>query len=84
MPEINLPPTDAERTIRSATDSEDLVRRLVSEGAHSTDIHDTIKRNTDHLRIVLERPEVVATNSPKLVDFQDAVDLGEAFITEQE
>ena len=78
--ELNVPEIDVEGTIRAAGDSEDLVRRLVAEGDHSQDIHDTIKRNTDHLAIVLGKNEVKESNSSRLVGFQEAVDLGIDFI----
>lgn len=84
MPElnINLPPMDVEGTIRAAGDSEELVRRLVTEGEHSEEIHNTIRRNTDHLSLILGKQEVQDSNSPRLVSFQEAVDLGVAFIAE--
>lgn len=81
-PNINLPPMDVEGTIRAAGDSEELVRRLVTEGEHSEEIHNTIKRNTDHLSLILGKQEVQDSNSPRLVSFQEAVDLGVAFIAE--
>ena len=70
MPEeLNVPQIDVEGTIRAA-------------GEHSEEIHNTIKRNTDHLEIVLAKDEVKASNSPRLADFQEAVDLGVEFIAE--
>ncbi len=81
-PNINLPPMDVEGTIRAAGDSEELVRRLVTEGEHSEEIHNTIRRNTDHLSLILGKQEVQDSNSPRLVSFQEAVDLGVAFIAE--
>lgn len=83
MPEeIITPEIDVEGTIRAAGDSEDLVRRLVAEGEHSEDIHATIKRNTDHLSLILSKAEIQASGSPRLAGFQEAVDLGVAFIVE--
>ncbi len=83
MPEeIITPEIDVEGTIRAAGDSEDLVRRLVAEGEHSEDIHATIKRNTDHLSLILSKTEIQASGSPRLAGFQEAVDLGVAFIVE--
>lgn len=76
-PEINV-----EGIIRAAGDSEDLVRNLVVAGEHSEEIHNIIKRNTDHLSIILSKEEIQASNSPRLVGFQEAVDLGVAFISE--
>lgn len=73
---------NVERTIITATDSENLVRKLVSEGEYSKNIHNTIKSNIDHLDIILNRPEIKESNSPKLLDFQEAIDLGQKFITE--
>ena len=78
MPE--LPEIDVQGTIRAAGDSEDLVLRLVNEGVHDQEIHDTIKRNTDHLKIILAKQEIIDSESPKLADFEAAVELGEAFI----
>lgn len=79
QPEFNL-----EQTLNSTGHSEDLIRRLVADGVHSEEIHNTIKRNADHIRIVLGREQVVASNSPRLADFLEAAELGEAFIAEQE
>lgn len=80
--EIIAPEIDVEGTIRAAGDSEDLVRKLVADGEHSEEIHNTIKRNTDHLSLILSKEEIQASNSPRLVGFQEAVDLGIAFISE--
>lgn len=83
MPEeINVPEIDVEGTIRAAGDSEDLVRALVTAGEHSEEIHNTIKRNTDHLSLILSKDEVKESKSPRLAGFQQAVTLGVAFIAE--
>jgi len=74
-PEFNL-----ERTLESTGHSEDLVRRLVAEGTHSEEIHNTITRNTEHIKIILEKQQVIDSASPRLVGFQEAVELGEAFV----
>lgn len=71
-----------EQTLESTRHSEELIRRLVAEGIHSDEIHDTIKRNTDHIHIILGRGEVSSSNSPHLVEFLQAANLGEAFIAE--
>ena len=77
--EINV-----EKTIETAGHSEDLIRRLVAEGVHSEEIHNTIKRNTDHLGIILGKQLVIDSNSPRLDGFGDAIALGEAFIAEED
>jgi hypothetical protein len=76
-PEFNL-----EKTLNSTGDSKDLILRLVNEGVHSEEIHNTIQRNAEHIRIVLGREQVALSNSPRLADFLEAAELGEAFITE--
>lgn len=73
--------TNIERIIISATDSENLVKKLVSNGTYSQDIYNVIKRNIDHLNIILNREEIKKTNSPKLYDFQEAITLGRDFIS---
>jgi hypothetical protein len=80
----NSPEMDVQKTIEAAGHSEDLVRRLITEGVHSEQIHDTIKRNTDHLSIILGKQPVIDSNSPRLDGFREAVTLGEAFITTEE
>ena len=72
-----------ERTLESTGHSEDLIRRLVTEGTHSEEIHDTITRNTEHIKIILGKQKVIDSESPRLVGFQEAVDLGEAFVAEE-
>lgn len=83
MPKLNegRPEFDLERTLESTGHSEDLIRRLVSEGVHSEEIHDTITRNTEHIKIILGKQEVIDSESPRLVEFQEAVELGEAFVS---
>ena len=79
---FNKPEFNLEQTLNSTGDSEDLIRRLVTEGVHSEEIHNTIQRNTEHIRIVLGREQVASSNSPRLADFLEAAELGEAFIAE--
>ena len=71
-----------ERTLESTGHSEDLVRRLVAEGIHSEEIHNTITRNTEHIKIILGREQVASSGSPRLAAFEEAVALGEAFVAE--
>ena len=68
--------------IEIAGHSEDLILRLVTEGNHSKENHDTIKRNIDHLNYILGKSEIIETNSPKLGDFRSVIELGENFISE--
>lgn len=83
MPEeFNAPEIDVEGTIRAAGDSDDLVRALVEAGEHSEEVHNTIERNTAHLRLILSKEEIQASNSPRLVSFAEAIELGTTFVAE--
>lgn len=85
MPEqLNEPQIDVEGTIRAAGDSEDLVRRLVTEGEHSQEIHDTIQRNIGHLSHILSQEPIATSGSARLAGFQEAVQLGADFIAAAE
>jgi predicted transcriptional regulator len=87
MSELNLnregrPEFNLERTLESTGHSEDLIRRLIAEGVHSEEIHKTITRNTEHIKIILGKQEVIDSASPRLAGFQEAVNIGEAFVAE--
>ena len=71
-----------EKCLESTGHSEDLILRLVSEGVHSEEIHKTITKNTEHIKIILGKQEVIDSASPRLVSFQEAVELGETFVQE--
>jgi hypothetical protein len=67
------------RHIEAMGHSEQLVLELVAAGVHSDDIHSTIKRNTDHLSLMLGK-EMISTSGADLTGFEEAVTLGEEFI----
>lgn len=75
------PQIDIEGTIQSSKDSENLIRDLVSDGEHNEDIHNAIKRNTDHLLIILDKEEIKTSNSSSIIGFQEAIILGDEFIS---
>ena len=78
---LERPEMNVEKTIEVAGHSETLVRRLVTAGVHSEEIHETIKRNTDHLGLILKKQPIIDSNSPNLDGFREAITLGEAFIS---
>ena len=78
---LERPEMNVEKTIEVAGHSETLVRRLVTAGVHSEEIHKTIKRNTDHLGLILKKQPIIDSNSPSLDEFREAITLGEAFIS---
>jgi hypothetical protein len=61
--------------------SVDLILRLVAEDVHSDEIHATIKRNTDHLALMLGKG-IITNSGADLTSFQEAVSDGEAFIAQ--
>lgn len=69
-----------DQCLNSTGDSEDLVRRLVTENVHTEEIHEIITANTEHMKIILAKQEVIDSGSSKIADFQEAVSLGEAFV----
>jgi len=69
-----------DQCLNSTGHSEDLVRRLVSENVHTEEIHETITSNTKHMKIILAKQQVIDSGSPRIADFQEAVQLGEAFV----
>ena len=76
-PEFNL-----EKTLQSTLDSENLIRSLIDSGEHNEIVHDTIRRNVEHIKIILGREQVATSASQLLVGFQEAVTLGETFIAQ--
>lgn len=80
IPRYGKPEFNLERTLESTGHSEDLIRRLVNKGEHSEQIHDTIQRNVDHIKIVLGRDQVSSSGSPRLISFQEVIEIGEDFI----
>lgn len=71
-----------EKILESTGHSEDLIRNLVSQGVHSEEIHNTISRNVEHIKIILGKEQVSSSGSPRLAQFEEAISLGETFIAE--
>jgi hypothetical protein len=61
--------------------SVDLILRLVAKDVHSDEIHTAIKRNTDHLAIMLSK-DIIKNSGADLTSFQEAVSDGKAFIVQ--
>jgi hypothetical protein len=74
--------TDAQKTERQISamgDSVDLINRLIAEGKHTEQVHDTIDRNVRHLEIMVAKDNIKAAGSVKV--FTDAVAAGKDYIT---
>jgi hypothetical protein len=73
-PEIHL-----ENDLNAMSDSVNLINELIANNEHSDEIHDTIKRNTEHLSIMLTRQNIIDNNTVT-TDFDAAITNGNLFI----
>lgn len=74
--------TEQEKTqnqISAMGDSVWLINKLINEGNHSENIHDTIDRNVRHLEIMLGKDHIQNSGSD-LTQFETAITDGKAFI----
>ena len=69
-----------DKTIASTTDSENLVRKLVTADKHSDKIHHRITQNVNHMKIIIAKQQIIDSGSAKIADFQEAITLGETFV----
>jgi hypothetical protein len=75
------PQQEAEQDLQAAMDSVNLINNLIANNQHSKEIDDTIRRNYQHLEIVLEREHIIADTSDKS-PLTNAIVAGKAFIPE--
>jgi hypothetical protein len=71
----------AENDLRAARDSVSLINELIAKNEHSEDIDNTVRRNYQHLEIVMQREHIVADTSDKS-DLTNAITAGKAFAPE--
>lgn len=74
--------TDAEKAakqVASAMDSVNLINSLIAEGGGAQEKVDTIRRNVEHLKIVVAR-DVVKNSSEDLAPLNAAITAGDAFL----
>lgn len=73
-PEIRL-----QNDLSAMSDSVNLINELISNNEHSDEIHDTIKRNIEHLSIMLTRQNIIDNNTVT-TDYDAAITNGNLFI----
>ena len=73
-PEIRL-----QNDLSAMSDSVNLINELILNDEHSDEIHDTIKRNVEHLGIMLTRQNIIDNNTVT-TDYDDAITNGNLFI----
>ena len=71
----------AENDLRAARDSVNLINELIAKNEHSEDADNTVRRNCQHLEIVMQREHIVADTSDKS-DLTNAITAGKAFAPE--
>jgi len=67
-----------ERRIDAMMHSVDLINRLIMEGKHTEQTHDTIERNYRHLEIMLEQDNI-KNSGRSLTVFTDAILAGKDY-----
>jgi hypothetical protein len=73
--------TEAEkldRQISAMGDSVGLINRLISEGKHTQQVHDTIERNYRHLEIMLDKDHI-KNSEQDLTSFTNAITAGKNY-----
>lgn len=70
-----------ERQISAMRDSLNLINELIGKGAHSKDVNDTIKRNYEHLEIMLGQDQI-KNSGTDLTEFTEVVEAGKAFVAD--
>lgn len=77
----NYTPTaeELEKHFSAMTDSVNLINVLVEAADKSDENKDSVKRNADHLEIMLAK-DFIANDGRSLLAFQEAVSNGSAFL----
>lgn len=73
-PEIRL-----QNDLSAMSDSVNLINELIANNQHYDEIHDTIKRNIEHLSIMLTRQNIIDNNTVT-TDYDTAITNGNLFI----
>lgn len=67
--------------VQNSFHSVDLCNSLVSKGEKDSEINDTVKRNKEHLQIMLNNEEFVAALTPQQrADIDNCITASEAFL----
>jgi hypothetical protein len=68
------------RQISAMGDSVTLINRLIAEGTHNEQVHDTISRNVEHLALMVGK-DIIVNSGTDLSSFNTAITQGRAFIS---
>jgi len=71
----------ATNDLRAAADSVNLINQLIEKNEHSQEIDDTVRRNYQHLEIVMQREHIIADTSDK-GSLTNAIAAGKTFAPE--
>jgi hypothetical protein len=67
------------KQISAMGDSVTLINRLIAEGTHNEQVHDTISRNVEHLALMVGK-DIIKNSGTDLSGFTKAIADGRAFI----
>jgi hypothetical protein len=70
-----------ERQISAMRDSLNLIHEVIGKGAHDKEAHDTIRRNYEHLEIMLGQEQIQGSGAD-LTEFTEVVEAGKAFVAD--
>jgi hypothetical protein len=65
--------------ISAMGDSRDLINKLIAEGNHSENIHNTIDRNVQHLEIMMGKDFIINSGND-LSSFSEVISEGKVYI----
>ena len=68
------------KQISAMGDSVNLINKLIAEGTHNDQVHDTITRNVEHLALMVGK-DIIVNSGTDLSGFNTAIADGRAFIS---
>jgi hypothetical protein len=67
------------KQISAMGDSVNLINRLIAEGVHNEQVHDTISRNVEHLALMVGK-NIIKDSGTDLSEFNTAIADGREFV----
>jgi hypothetical protein len=68
------------KQISAMGDSVTLINKLIAEGTHNDQVHDTISRNVEHLALMVGK-DIIKNSGTDLSGFNTTITQGRAFIS---
>ena len=71
----------AERQISAMRDSLNLLNEVIGKGTHDKEAHDTIRRNYEHLEIMVGQDNIKGSGAD-LTEFTEVIEAAKAFVAD--